>query len=187
MRNLSAFMLITICSAGQAVAQDSGWFATGQFGTADYDTTQKSAAQFFGDTDDDSFSWAAGLGYDFNRNFSIRGMFERSTDHSTINRCPPGAVCPTVVIVEDTDFNNWSLVAMPRLPLGSRANLYGTLGLQYWDANGGPLLPNDNSVEFLFGGGLEFSVTPRLSIGGEAQASAADYLGARLTIRYSFY
>lgn len=186
MKRLSAFILIAFCSSSQVVAQDNGWFTTAQFGRADFNTSQKGANPFIDDTDDEAFSWALGLGYYFNRHFGIRGMFERSTDHATTNRCA-AAVCPAVLIQGDTDFNNWSLVALPRLPLSSRANLYGTIGLQYLDADSGPQLPDDDDFEFLFGGGLEYSLTRSLSIGGEAQASAADYLAPRFVICYSFY
>lgn len=186
MKKLSVLMLMACCSSGQVLAQDSGWFATGQFGVADYDTTLKGSTGFFGDVDDESFAWALGIGYDFHRNFSIRGMFERSTDHSTVNVCPPGRACFAVFIEDDTEFNNWSLVAMPRLPLGSRASLYGTIGLQYWDAENGRRLPDDEDFEFLFGGGLEYELTRRLSIGGEVQGSAADYVGARFVINLAF-
>ncbi|MDT8449437.1 MAG: outer membrane beta-barrel protein [Wenzhouxiangellaceae bacterium] len=186
MKRLAAVLALGLAISGTLGAQEQGWFVTAQAGVADYETTQKTGRGFFGETDDDSFAWAVGLGYDFNRNIGVRGMFERSTDHATTNLCPPNAVCPAILIREDTDFTNWSVVAMPRLPLGSRTNLYGTFGLQYWDADGGPQLPGDDDVEFLFGGGLEFSLTPHLAIGGEAQASAADYLAGRFVVRYSF-
>ncbi len=159
---------------------------TAQLGVADYDTVQKGSTGFFGETDDSSFAWAVGAGYEFNRYFAVRGMFERSTDHDTVNRCPPGQVCPDILIRNDTDFNNWSLVAMPRLPIGQRAGLYGTFGIQYWDADGESPLPNDDGTDFLFGGGVDYTLTERLSIGAEVQASAADYLGARFTARFSF-
>ncbi len=84
---------------------------------------------FFGDTDDSAFAWALGLGYEINRHLAIRGMFERSTGHDTINRCPPGLACPAIEIREDTDFNSASLVALPRLPVSEKTSLYATLGL----------------------------------------------------------
>ena len=186
MKHLFSFLLIGLVLSSPAVAQERGGFVTAQVGVADYDTTQKTSSGFFGDTDDESFAWAVGAGYQFNRYFAVRGMFERSSDHETINRCPPGEVCPAVLIRNDTEFNNWSLVAMPRLPIGKRVGLYGTFGLQYWDADGESPLPDDDGTEFLFGGGVDYSLTESLSIGGEVQASAADYLGARFVARYSF-
>lgn len=186
MRTLFAFLLIGVILSSTAVAQDRGWFVTAQLGASSYDTLQTAPTGFFGDTDGSSFAWALGAGYDFNRFFAIRGMFERSSNHDTINLCPPGGACPAVVIRNDTAFNNWSLVAMPRLPIGQRAGLYGTFGVQNWDANGESPLPDGDGTEFLFGGGVDYELTERVSIGGEVQASAANYLGGRFLLRYSF-
>jgi len=186
MKHRIGILLVCLFAAPMAAAQDSGWFATAQFGVADYDTTQKGRNTFFGDTDDDAFAWAAGLGYQINRHFGVRAMFERATGLATINRCPPGLVCPDVLILEETDFNNFSLVAMPRLPLTSKTSLYATLGLQYWDADSGPMLPDDDGFEFLFGGGLDYSLTRHFGIGAELQASTADYIAGRFVLRYSF-
>jgi opacity protein-like surface antigen len=180
--------LITAMFLFQAplLAQDRGWFVSGQLGRADYDTLQKGSSAFQGDTDDEATAWAIGIGYRLHRNLSVRGLYERSDGLDTVNRCRSNVVCPLILIREETDFESGSLVAMPRLWLGSRTNLYGTIGLQYLDADAERILPDDSGIEVLFGGGLEFSLTPRLSIAAELQASAADYRAARFGVSYTF-
>ena len=140
------------------------------------------------ETDDDAFAWAVGLGNRFGRHFGIRGMFERSTGHHNIPcRLARGTPPPMPSLgLRETDFNNLSLVTMPRLPLGNSASIYATLGVQYWDADTGSLLPDDDGFEFLFGGGLHYALTERFSLSAEAQALTADYPAGRLVINYSF-
>lgn len=185
-----AFLLLIpgLLSAGTVESQDSGFFGTGQLGLADYEITHGGPGTAFGETDDDAFAWAVGLGYRFNRHLGIRGMFERSTGHDNRASRLPGGMPPPMPGLGrgETDFNNLSLVAMPRLPLGNRTAIYATLGVQYWDADTGSLLPDGDGFEFLFGGGLDYSLTRRISLGGEVQASAADYLAGRFVINYAF-
>lgn len=185
-----AFLLLIpgLLSAGTVECQESGLFGTVQLGLADYEITHRGPGAALGETDDDSFAWAAGLGYWFNRHFAIRGMFERSTDHDNRTHRLSGGTPPLMPSLGpgETDFNNLSLVAMPRLPLGNSTSVYATLGIQYWDADTGSVLSDDDGVEFLLGGGLDYSLTRRISLGGEVQASGADYLAGRFVINYSF-
>mgnify|MGYP005844568731 CR=1 FL=1 len=184
------FLLLTLglLSANPVESQDEGLFATAQFGVVAYETTHGGSNRPFGETDDEAFSWAVGLGYRFSRHLGIRGMFERSTGHDNITRRLARGTPPPMpsLGLRETDVNNLSLVAMPRLPLGNSASIYATLGVQYWDADTGSLLPDDDGFEFLFGGGLDYALTERFSLGAEVQASAADYLAGRLVINYSF-
>lgn len=186
MRRRTAVWLLLLFAGQPAVAQDHGWFVTAQLGVAEYETTQKGPGGFWGVTDDSAFSWALGLGYAVNERVAIRGMFERSTGHTTTNRCPGTMPCPPIFIQEQADFHNLSLVAMPRMSIGPRTSLYATMGLQYWDADGGPELPSDDGFEFLFGGGLDYSLDGGFSLGAEVQGSTADYLAGRVGIRYSW-
>jgi len=190
-RHLRCALPFVLCSAATVqAAGDTGWFVTAQYGGADYDVLLEGDRAWWGRADDDAGTWAAGLGYTLAPWLGLRLMYERTHDLSVQNQCPDGLVCAGVTFRRSADAANWSLAALPRLPLGDRWELYGTLGAMRWkiDPGGGRerQIASDDDTTTLYGGGIGYSFRNGAGVALEHQRSGADYSALRLGLTYSF-
>jgi opacity protein-like surface antigen len=171
----------------QAMAQerDNGWFATLQYGQADYDVSLGGEARpWLGDVDDDGDAFAIGVGYDVLPELGLRLMYERVGGVAAANRCPAGSVCPAVVFEESTRTENWSLVAMPRLRFSENWEAYGTIGAMQWNIEPRGTLSDDDGTAFIYGAGFGYRFGSGLGIGAEYQRASVDYDALRLNVSY---
>jgi hypothetical protein len=169
-----------------------GFFVDLQFGRADYDVRLRGDAPWWGDVDERGTVVAAALGYELTPNLAMRGMYEQARGIGARNVCPDGQPCPMVAFRESTDTDAWSLVAMPRLPMGNGWELCATLGAMRWRVDpdndrGFGRIASDSATHFVYGAVLGYRFDNGVRIGIEHQrARGGDYEATRASLGFGF-
>ena len=183
---------LAVVSTPTAVAQegDGRWFVTLQYGEVDYDVTLESNANWWGNVDDTTNTYAVGVGYDFVSPFGVRLMYERAHRVHIANQCPPGLICPAVAFTESSDTDTLSLVAIPRWKFAPGWELYGTAGLIGWRISPDGAIGRDSGIDAIAGVGVGYEFPIGLALALEYQETVfgphLDYDALRLSISFGF-
>jgi hypothetical protein len=184
---LSLGILVTgfALTAQQASAQDEegGWFATVQYGRADYDVTIDRGS-WWGRIDDTGHEVAVGIGYDLLPQLAARVMYQRIWGIDAMNVCPPGQICPAVAFRESTRADQWSAAVVPKWRFQEDWEVFATLGALRWELEPSARIGSDRDTDFLYGAGIAHRFDSGLSASFEVQRSSTEYSSLRLGVTY---
>lgn len=187
------FLLYLLLGLSNTAFAERPWSIAGHLGAVDLSTTSSETlgvggfmGGFLGKVDDSSTSYGLSLAYRFHQHLGLRLMVERSTGFEMVNRCPPGAVCPAVLIRDRGDLDTWTLALTPRVSLTGQFSLYGLVGVTHWDISTGGSLPGDSSTDFTIGGGIGWQLAEFLEFGLEYQWADFDYNAWRMNAGFRF-
>jgi opacity protein-like surface antigen len=186
-----ALIVTSALLTADAYAETGGFFVTAQAGRAEYDVRLQGDTLWWGNVDDSGTALALGIGYEFTRNLGVRAMYELARGISAENVCPPGRVCPAIAFSESTDTHHWSIVAMPRLPLGDGWDLYGTIGAMRWriEPDHDPAIgriASDDDTRLIYGAGVEYRFDGGMRVGIEYQRAGSAYGATRASVGFGF-
>lgn len=188
MRGIAALFLASMHTAGVAgaVADDSDrWFVIARAGQSEFDVPLRDGPGFFGRVDDQESAWGLGGGYRFEDWLAVRFDHLRVDGFRGGVDCPQGVVCPEIAIREPVDAASWSVAVEPAIRVIGNLRLYGLVGAQYLELDGG-LLRDYDDVDWQLGAGAEYDLSRHLGLGLEFNASPADTRSLLATVRFSF-
>ncbi|MDZ7642868.1 MAG: outer membrane beta-barrel protein [Woeseiaceae bacterium] len=125
------------------------------------------------DFDEDDFSWSAFAGIQATDTLAVEASYNNFGDFDTSRTFD---LTQTDIDAELTGYDVMGVLSLPMGPL----RLYGKAGVVYWDAratariqppfgSGFSVDDDDNGTDLAFGGGLEFRISPALSLRGELE------------------
>ncbi|MCZ6500772.1 MAG: outer membrane beta-barrel protein [Gammaproteobacteria bacterium] len=140
-------------------AADGHWYIGGAIGTANIDE-MVSGFQF----DSDSTSYRLYGGRQFNDYFALEAGY---LDLGSFNEqvLVGGNVVPV-----SADADGFTFAAVGSIPAGERFSLHATIGSFFWDGANAIAGINSNVSDsnMFFGAGLSYSLTPNMSLRGDA-------------------
>lgn len=180
---LVALMLFVPWQSGLAAGD---WIISLHGGQTEIDRTVRSDGDWWNRIDDDRSSLGASLGYDFIPELGVRLMYERATGFAGVNQCPPGMVCPAVVLFDEADADLWSLAVVPRWYVTPTWSVFGTAGVTRWKLSTNNVLPGGSGTEVTYGIGTSWLASPNVEIGVEFQRSEMVHETVRLNLGWRF-
>ncbi len=168
------------------LAAETPWTVSLHTGMIDIDRQIQSDGIWWSEVSDDNTMLGISVTYDFSPMLSLRLMYEQADDFSTVNACPPNAVCPAVLITEQQDFDAWQLALMPRYDFSPDWSGFVSLGIQNWELKRDQVLPGDSGTTFIYGLGVGWKALERFELSLEYQRSNVDYEAYRLGLGFRF-
>jgi OOP family OmpA-OmpF porin len=181
----AAGLIAAACLAGSPVlaAEDQGWYIGANIGQSAakldhariYESLANSGVTVTSiDDDDRDLGYKLFGGYQFNRNFALEGgYFDLGEFNLNAQTQPPGTFNGNIGV------RGINLDAVGMLPFSERFSGFGRVGLTYAEADtsfaGTGLItvldsnPKEKDVQYKFGAGLQYDVSPALGVRLEAE------------------
>jgi OOP family OmpA-OmpF porin len=174
--------LVLALFSNTAVAQSS-FYIFGAFGNTDSDVSLGGLNR----VDDDSSSYALGVGYAFTPNVSLEAAYRDFGSHNGETDCPPDFTCLVIPVSTQADLTGISLSLIGSIPLTERLDVFGKVGFTSWnvDFEGISAAFDDSGEDFLYGAGLRWSIDDRWKVFAEYEKHDLDL--DTVAIGVSFY
>lgn len=135
---------------------------------------------------DNDVSYALGVGYAFNRYFSVEGSYHDFGEPIGFAGCPIEVLCIQAFSPEAVSIEGWSGSLVATTPLVDQLDVFGKIGVMSWDADArGPSL-NDSGSDLLFGVGLVWNASTRWGVRASYEKVDLDIETATLGAIYRF-
>lgn len=134
--------------------------------------------------DDEQTGWQLGGGYAFNKYFALQANYhDLGKDHFATD-CPPPLVCITQNI-DRVDVDGYSFSAIGSWPVTTMIDVYGRIGVLWWDTDFAEFPADESGEDLIFGIGAGFALSPkwRLSLQYDASNFDVDSVGIALSYR----
>lgn len=135
---------------------------------------------------DDDASYGIGLGYAFNRHFSLEGGYHDFGDPTGFAGCPIEVFCIQAFSPEAVSMAGWSASLVATTPLNDQFDVFGKIGVLSWDADARSPSLNDSGSDLLYGLGLVWNASKRWGVRASYEKADVDIESAMLGAIYTF-
>ncbi|MEZ5333579.1 MAG: porin family protein [Thermoanaerobaculia bacterium] len=196
-QTIRPFAVLAVLTLGAlpARAGDSPWFARAKFGQADVDAAFGEPV-FGRRVDDEDGTAAVELGYRFGPHLAIQAGYHDLGEYEGLELpCPLAQPCPDLDEIpfrlSTVELTGVSLSLVPRLPLGERFSLFGTIGVIDWNADivadtGGDTIDSFDGQDLLAGVGLGYDLPSGLGFQLELEGFELDAVALTAGVGWRF-
>ena len=178
-------VLVLVLFNDTSVAE-SDFYVFGKFGKTNSGITFTTENR----VDSDNDSYALGVGYTVNQNFSLQAAYQGFGSHNATTGCPPGFACVGLVLPLSTraDLKVVSLSAIGSIPLTDRFDVFGKVGIASWnvDYTGISSAFDTSGEDLLYAAGLRWSIDDNWKISAEYEKVELGFDTAGIGVSYHF-
>ncbi|NNF67188.1 MAG: outer membrane beta-barrel protein [Gammaproteobacteria bacterium] len=175
---VAACLVAPLCYADN----EGQWYALAGVGKASTDIPLTSIERI----DDDDTAFEIGLGYAFNKTFSLEGSYLNFGEPTGFSFCPPDLVCVTLFTSEPVDVDGWSAAIRGTMPVSDNFSVFARLGLLAWDASASSPLLNDSGTDLLYSIGVASQINDRVGVQVSIDNAEADISMLKLGFTLGF-